>query len=50
MVAAVFDALALFFASTMSYTGQVFTWPQIVMLGLGIIVLWLLVRGVTSED
>jgi hypothetical protein len=50
MVAAVFDALALFFASTMSYVGLVFTWPQIVMLGLFMVFLLMVTRGVTSED
>ncbi|MCQ8185926.1 hypothetical protein [Parvularcula maris] len=50
VVAAVFDALGLYFSATMGYVGLVFSIGQIVMLGLAMVVLWLLVRGVTSED
>jgi hypothetical protein len=50
VLAAVFDALGLYFSATMGYVGLVFTWGQVLLLGLGMVVLWLLVRGVTSEE
>lgn len=50
MLAAIADAVSLYFANTLGYTQLGFTVGQIAVLGGGMIVLWMLVRAVTSED
>lgn len=50
MLAAVCDAASLYFANTLGYTRLDFSMLQIIMMGGGMVLLWLLTRGVTSED
>jgi hypothetical protein len=49
VLAAIADALSLYFAQTMSLTDLGLSWLQIAGLGAAMIVLWLIVRGVTRE-
>ncbi len=43
-LAAIFDAASLYAANTLGYTKLGLSWLQVVGLGVGIMVLWLLVR------